>query len=48
MSDEITKSVLRTLRTICIKEKGKAIEKEDYVGAIIASVFKGMLKEAEN
>lgn len=48
MSDEITKSVLRALRMICIKEKKKAIEKEDYVGAIVASVFEGMLKEAEN
>jgi len=45
--NEIGKAICRVLAEIAEREKKKAIQKDDYGGALVASIFKGLFKEAE-
>lgn len=45
--DEIGKALCRTLAEIAEREKKKAIQKDDYGGALIASFLEGLFKDAE-
>ena len=45
--DEVTKALCRLLAEIAEREKKKAIQKDDYGGALIASFVEGLFKEAE-
>jgi len=47
-NNEIGKSLCRTLALIARREKEKAIEKDDYGNALVATIFEGFFKEAEN
>jgi len=45
--EEIGKALCRAIAEIAEREKKKAIQKDDYGGALIASYLEGLFKEAE-
>lgn len=45
--NEIGKAICRTLVEIAQREKKKAIQKEDYENALIASFIEGLFGQAE-
>lgn len=45
--DEIGKALWRVLAEIAEREKKKAIQNDDYEGALIATIFQGFFKEVE-
>lgn len=45
--EEIGKALCRVFAEIAEREKKKAIQKDDYGGALIASFIEGLFKEAE-
>lgn len=46
-SDEIGKALCRLLAEIAEREKKKAVQNDDYGGALVATIFEGFFKEAE-
>lgn len=46
--DEISKAFCKLLAEIADQEKKKAIQRDDYGSAFIATIFEGLFKEAEN
>jgi len=47
-SDEIGKALCRILAEIAEREKQKAVQSDNYAGALTAAFFEGFFKEAEN
>ena len=45
--DEICRALCKVLAEIAEREKKKAIQNDDYGGALVASIFEGFFKEAE-
>jgi len=45
--DEIGKAICRVLADIAEREKKKAIQNDDYGGALVATIFEGFFKDAE-
>jgi len=46
-SNEIRKAICRVLCEIAQQEKKKAVEKNEYGDALVASIFEGLFKQAE-
>lgn len=45
--EEISKALCRAFVEIAEREKKKAIQNDDYGGALVVSIFEGLFKEAE-
>jgi len=45
--NEVGKALCRVLAEIAEREKKKAIQNDNYGGALVATIFEGFFKEAE-
>jgi phage baseplate assembly protein W len=46
--DEVAQALCRVLTEIAEREKRKALQRDDYGSALVASIFEGIFKEAEH